>query len=81
MVTDKDRILAKLKKVLADPIHGNAIPKDLRMGFKTLPAWTHPIILELFDIKRIDDTSTVANLGTVRNIASHKRKTRPKKTR
>ena len=49
LVTDRDRILTKLAKVLADPIHGAAIRHDLQEGFKTLPTWMQPIVRNLLN--------------------------------
>ena len=45
--TDRERILARLTQVLADPTHGNAISDDLLQGFSTLPAWMQDLVREL----------------------------------
>lgn len=45
--TDRQRILGKLGKLLADPVHGNAIRKDLLGGFSTLPTWMQSLVREL----------------------------------
>ena len=47
LATDRQRILAKLSKVLADPLHGEAIRKDLLEGFAVLPAWMQSLVREL----------------------------------
>ncbi len=49
LATDRDRILERLSKILADPTHGLAIREDLRAGLKTLPAWMQRIVRELLD--------------------------------
>ena len=45
--TDRQRILARMSKVLADPLHGEAIRKDLLEGFAVLPAWMQSLVREL----------------------------------
>lgn len=47
LTTDKQHILDKLAKVLADPLHGDAIRKDLVEGFALLPSWMQDVIREL----------------------------------
>lgn len=47
LATDRQRILDKLSKVLADPQHGEAIRKDLLQGFAVLPAWMQSLVREL----------------------------------
>ena len=47
LATDRQRVLDKLSKVLADPQHGNAIRKDLLEGFALLPAWMQSVVREL----------------------------------
>lgn len=47
LATDRQRILARLSKVLADPLHGEAIRKDLLQGFAVLPAWMQSLVREL----------------------------------
>lgn len=42
--SDRDRILARLTYVLADPRHGSAIVEDLREGFTLLPAWMQDLV-------------------------------------
>lgn len=53
LTTDQQRILDKLGKLLADPVHGNAIRQDLLEGFSTLPAWMQGLVRTLpgFDPK------------------------------
>lgn len=45
--TDRQRILSKLSKLLADPVHGDAVRKDLLEGFGTLPTWMQSLVREL----------------------------------
>lgn len=47
LATDRQRILSKLTKVLADPVHGDAIRKDLVQGFAMLPTWIQSLVREL----------------------------------
>ncbi|MDO9202485.1 MAG: DUF6088 family protein [Hydrogenophaga sp.] len=47
LVTDRPRILSKLSALLADPIHGDVVRKDLLEGFSTLPTWMQNLVREL----------------------------------
>ncbi len=47
LATDRQRILARLSKVLTDPQHGSAIRNDLLEGFAVLPAWMQSLVREL----------------------------------
>lgn len=47
LTADRDRILARLSSVLADPRYGKALRDDLRTGLPTLPAWMQDIVREL----------------------------------
>ena len=47
LATDRQRILSKLSKLLADPVHGDAVRKDLLEGFSTLPTWMQGLVREL----------------------------------
>ena len=47
LTSDHDRILARLSKVLADPVHGAAVRQDLLDGFSVLPAWMQSLVREL----------------------------------
>ena len=47
LATDRQRILSKLSKLLAEPVHGDAMRKDLLEGFSTLPTWMQSLIREL----------------------------------
>lgn len=42
--TDRDRILARLSSILADPRHGKGLRDDLHTGLPTLPAWMQDIV-------------------------------------
>jgi Family of unknown function (DUF6088) len=50
---DKRRVLSRLGKVLADPVHGAAIHRDLIDGFTAMPAWMQHVVRELpgFDLE------------------------------
>jgi len=45
--SDRDRILQRLDKILAEPAHGPAIRQDLIEGFAVLPAWMRELLREL----------------------------------
>jgi hypothetical protein len=47
--SDRDRVLARLSPILADPKHGKAIRDDLRQGISTLPSWMQAVVRELLD--------------------------------
>lgn len=47
LVSERSDVVAKLTKVLADPVHGMAIRQDLLDGFKVLPAWMQDLVREL----------------------------------
>ncbi|MGH6638402.1 MAG: DUF6088 family protein [Polaromonas sp.] len=47
LTSDHDRILARLSKVLADPVHRAAVRQDLLDGFSVLPAWMQNLVREL----------------------------------
>lgn len=47
LATDRQGILSKLSKLLADPAHGEAVRKDLLEGFSALPAWMQSLVREL----------------------------------
>jgi len=45
--TDRDRILARLSSILADPRYGKGLRDDLRTGLSTWPAWMQDLVREL----------------------------------
>lgn len=45
--SDRDRVLRRLDKVLADPAYGAAIRQDLLDGFSAMPAWMQSLVREL----------------------------------
>jgi hypothetical protein len=47
--SDRDRILARLRAVLADPSFGAKVREDLRAGLPTLPIWMQSLVRELLD--------------------------------
>ena len=73
LATDRPRVLSKLGKLLTDPIHGDAIRKDLLEGFSTLPTWMQSFVRELPGC----DPKTAATTLLKRPMASAKRP-RPK---
>lgn len=47
LASDRDRILARLQHVLANPEHGDAIRQDLLDGIGAMPAWMQAVVREL----------------------------------
>ncbi|HEY6327843.1 MAG TPA: DUF6088 family protein [Blastocatellia bacterium] len=45
--TERQRIIERLRKVLADPVHGGSIREDLRAGLSALPIWMQDIAREV----------------------------------
>ncbi|SFG87361.1 Transcriptional regulator, AbiEi antitoxin, Type IV TA system [Duganella sp. CF458] len=45
--TERQKILAKLGKILKDPAHGDAIRHDLHEGFSVLPGWMQNLLREI----------------------------------
>lgn len=45
--SDRQRVLSRLAKLLADPIHGNAIRQDLLDGFSVMPGWMQCVVRDL----------------------------------
>lgn len=45
--TDRHSILGKLSRLLAEPVHGEAIRIDLLQGFRTLPSWMQNLVRDL----------------------------------
>ncbi len=75
LVTDRQRILSKLSTLLADPVHGDALRKDLLEGFSALPTWMQGLVREL---PRCDPQTAATTLfKRPKAIASAKRP-RPK---
>lgn len=60
--SDRQRILDRLSKALADSVHGAAIRQDLADGFAALPAWMQDLLRELhgFDPRETRSGSAVA---------------------
>lgn len=57
VATDRDRIVARLSSILADPKHGKVLRDDLRAGLHTLPAWMQEIVRELLEPDRERQTA------------------------
>ncbi len=47
LTSERSLVLSKLTKVLADPVHGATIRRDLLEGFNVLPAWMQGLVREL----------------------------------
>jgi hypothetical protein len=45
--TDRRTIVRRLKRILADPTHGDRICRDLIRGFATLPIWMQKLVRQL----------------------------------
>jgi hypothetical protein len=54
LATDREDILKRVVAILADPVHGSAIRKDLRLGLPTLPAWMQIVVRDL--LQRVGST-------------------------
>jgi len=59
--TDRDRILARLSTILADPRYGKELRDDLRTGLPTLPAWMQDLVRGLLRGIMITRTPRVAD--------------------
>lgn len=46
-VADQAQIIAKLSRIVSDPVRGPAIQQDLLEGFSSLPIWMQAIVREL----------------------------------
>jgi hypothetical protein len=68
---DRDRIVARLSSVLADPRHGKALRDDLRAGLATLPAWMQDIVRELLGTDR--DHSVTPRRSRPTRVSSRRR--------
>lgn len=44
---DRDRVIRRLRSVVADPKQGAAIRRDLATGMSALPVWMQPIVRDL----------------------------------
>lgn len=51
--SDEGRVIARLNKVLSDPVHGTDIRRDLVDGFRALPTWMQDFVraLSSFDTR------------------------------
>lgn len=73
LATDRQRILSKLGKLLADPVHGDAVRKDLLEGFSTLPTWMQSLVRELPGCDPKTATATVLKRPQTRGSAKRPR--------
>lgn len=65
LTLERAPILSKLTQVLADPVHGSAIRRDLLDGFNMLPAWMQNLIRELPGCNpQVASTATRQSSGT-----------------
>ena len=49
---DGPRIVERLRRILQDPAHGEALREDLQHGLPTLPIWMQPVVREVLDAER-----------------------------
>jgi hypothetical protein len=75
LATDQQRILNKLDKLLADPVHGNAIRQDLLEGFSTLPAWMQSLVRAL---PGFDPKTATAAVAKDPKVSGSTKRPRPK---
>ncbi|MDO5623142.1 MAG: DUF6088 family protein [Pseudomonadota bacterium] len=47
LATDRPQVLGRLGTLLENPVHGDAVRKDLLEGFGTLPTWMQGVVREL----------------------------------
>lgn len=64
--TDRQRILSQLCSLLAEPVHGDILRKDLMEGFGRLPAWMQDLLRELPGV----DTQAAAALLLKRAVTT-----------
>jgi hypothetical protein len=75
---DRDRILARLSSILADPRYGNGLRDDLRAGLPTLPAWMQDLVRELLSrdhdqpIPRVAGDATERERSRIPEGSSHR---------
>jgi len=65
MGSDKGQILQRLRTVLSDVVHGNAIRDDLQQGLHTLPIWMQSTVRTLLSDQN-ESSATVAKTGKLR---------------
>ena len=71
LATHREDILARVVAILADPVHGSAIRKDLRLGLPTLPAWMQRIVRDLLQRVGSTDRGTASDATPVDDPAAH----------
>lgn len=49
--SDNGQILQRLRAILTDPVHGDSIRDDLRLGLPTLPIWMQSIVRQLLETR------------------------------
>ena len=49
--SDNGQILQRLRAILTDPVHGDSIRDDLRLGLPTLPIWMQSIVRLLLETR------------------------------
>ena len=78
LATDREDILTPVVAILAAPVHGSAIRKDLRLGLPTLPAWMQRVVRDL--LQRVGSTGRGAALDAtpVDDTAAHAGRRRSK---
>jgi hypothetical protein len=80
LATDRNRILSKLSKVLADPVYGDDIRQDLLEGFSTLPTWMQCFVRELPGCDPKTTTAMVLKRAGARGSAKPHSKSEIKET-
>lgn len=74
--TDRERVLARLTQVLADPTHGQSIRDDLLQGFGALPAWMQALVRALPGFTPVVPAATAqASPTSKRRIANRRQPT------
>jgi hypothetical protein len=71
--TDRERVLARLTQVLADPTHGQSIRDDLLQGLSAIPAWMQVLVRALPGC-----TPTMPEAPTPTSRASKRRHANPR---
>ncbi len=73
---DRPKILQRLRYILSDPVHGDALRDDLRKGVHTLPIWMQSVVRELLDTRTPALPRTRSRTKTTRQAARARAKPR-----
>jgi hypothetical protein len=63
LASDRDRILDRLRSVLADPVNGGAIREDLISGLGMMPVWMQTVVRDLLARDPLDVKAPVRGLS------------------